>query len=44
LLMQRPPSATNAAPAGSPLYNLNVEVGSDGSVNVIPPPTNAPAH
>jgi len=44
LLMQRPPSATNAAPAaGSPLYNLNVEVGSDGSVHVIPPLTNAPA-
>jgi predicted RNase H-like nuclease (RuvC/YqgF family) len=45
LLMQRPPPATNAAPAaGSPLYNLNVEVGSDGSVHVIPPPTNAPSH
>ena len=46
LLMQRPPhAATNAAPAaGSPLYNLNVEVGSDGSVHVIPPLTNAPAH
>jgi hypothetical protein len=28
-------------------YGLNVEVGSDGSVKVIPPlvaPTNAPAH
>jgi predicted RNase H-like nuclease (RuvC/YqgF family) len=45
LLMQRPPPATNAAPAaGSQLYNLNVEVGSDGSVHVIPPPTNAPSH
>ena len=44
LLMQRSPPATKAAPAaGSPLYNLNVEVGSDGSVHVIPPPTNAPA-
>jgi predicted nucleic acid-binding Zn-ribbon protein len=44
LLMMRPPPATNAAPAaGSPLYNLNVEVGSDGSVHVIPPLTNAPA-
>jgi predicted nucleic acid-binding Zn-ribbon protein len=44
LLMQRPPSATNAAPApGSPFYNLNVEVGSDGPVHVIPPLTNAPA-
>jgi phage-related tail protein len=45
LLMQRPPPATNAAPAaGSQLYNLNVEVGSDGSVHVIPPLTNAPSH
>ena len=45
LLMQRPPhAATNAAPAaGSPRYNLNVEVGSDGSVHVIPPLSNAPA-
>ena len=44
LLMMRPPPATNAAPAaGSPLYNLNVEVGSDGSVHVIPALTNAPA-
>jgi septal ring factor EnvC (AmiA/AmiB activator) len=45
LLMQRPPpAAANAAPAaGSPRYNLNVEVGSDGSVHVIPPLTNAPA-
>jgi chromosome segregation ATPase len=42
LLMQRAP-ATNAAPAaGSSSYNLNVEVGSDGSVHVIPPLTNAP--
>ncbi len=48
LLMQRSPpanSANSAAPAaGKPLYNLNVEVGSDGSVHVIPPPTNSPAH
>jgi predicted RNase H-like nuclease (RuvC/YqgF family) len=45
LLMQRPPPATNAAPAaGSQLYNLNVEVGSDGSVHVIPPLTNTPSH
>jgi predicted RNase H-like nuclease (RuvC/YqgF family) len=46
LLMQRsPPAAANAAPAaGSPRYNLNVEVGSDGSVHVIPPLTNAPSH
>lgn len=46
LLMQRPPSAAKTAPAagGSPSYNLNVEVGSDGSVHVIPPLTNAPSH
>ena len=45
LLMQRPPPAANAASApGSPSYNLNVEVGSDGSVHVTPPPTNAPSH
>jgi hypothetical protein len=43
--MQRSPPVTQAAPAaGSPSYNLNVEVGSDGSVHVIPPLTNAPAH
>jgi len=44
LLMQHSPSTANAAPAaGSPAYNLNVEVGSDGSVHVISPLTNAPA-
>jgi phage-related tail protein len=44
LLMMRPPPATNSASAaGSPSYNLNVEVGSDGSVHVIPPLTNAPS-
>jgi len=38
-LMQRTPaSASSAAKAASP-YDLNVEVGSDGSVRVIPPPT-----
>jgi len=45
LLIQRTAPVTNApAPAN---YGLNVEVGSDGSVKVIPPlgaPTNAPAH
>jgi len=42
LLMQRPPSATNSSSAGgSSQYNLNVEVGSDGSVHVIPPLTNS---
>jgi predicted RNase H-like nuclease (RuvC/YqgF family) len=45
LLMQRPPSTTTASPATTaPLNSLNVEVGSDGSIHVIPPPTNAPAH
>jgi chromosome segregation ATPase len=39
MLMQRTP-ATNTAP---PHYDLNVEVGSDGSIHVIPMPTNAPA-
>jgi chromosome segregation ATPase len=39
LLMQRPAPA-NARP---PHYNLNVEVSSDGSIHVIPSPTNAPA-
>jgi len=44
LLIQRP---VPTAPAAAPAYGLNVEVGSDGSVRVIPPPvaaTNAPAH
>lgn len=42
LLMQRqtPP---NPSPAHPPQYNLNVEIGSDGSVHVIPPLTNAPS-
>lgn len=44
LLMQRTlPVPGAAAAAGSSQYNLNVEVGSDGSVRVIPPATNAPA-
>ena len=40
LLMQRPPPA---AAAPSPYGSLNVEVGSDGSVHVIPPLTNSAA-
>jgi chromosome segregation ATPase len=46
LLIQRTVPVTNN-PAAAPNYGLNVEVGSDGSVRVIPPlgaPTNAPAH
>jgi chromosome segregation ATPase len=43
MLMQRAAPA-NAAPAKlPPHYDLNVEVGSDGSVHVIPPETNTPA-
>ena len=45
LLMQRTtPSAKTSAASRSPQYDLNVEVGSDGSVHVLPPPTNSPAH
>ena len=39
LLMQHMASA----PPQPPHYDLNVEVGSDGSIHVIPSPTNAPA-
>jgi len=44
MLMERAVLATNTPPV--PNYGLNVEVGSDGSVRVIPPlgaATNAPA-
>lgn len=41
LVQQRLPS-TNTAATLPPNYNLNVEVGSDGSVHIIPPPTNSP--
>ena len=42
LLMQKPGALTNqqARPAN---YDLNVEVTADGSLKVIPPPTNSPA-
>ncbi len=46
LLIQRSVPATNN-PVTTPNYGLNVEVGSDGSVKVIPPlgaATNSPAH
>jgi predicted RNase H-like nuclease (RuvC/YqgF family) len=43
LLMQRPQPAAAAPAASSPAYNLNVEVGSDGTVHVLPPRTNAPS-
>lgn len=42
LLMQH--TAGTPAPAKPSQYDLNVEVGSDGSYKVIPPSTNAPAH
>jgi len=40
------PSAKAAAASARPPspYDLNVEVGSDGSVHVLPPPTNSAAH
>jgi chromosome segregation ATPase len=41
ILMKRTPPATTST-AHSPQYDLNVEVGSDGSVHVIPPATNSP--
>jgi predicted nucleic acid-binding Zn-ribbon protein len=49
LLMQRfPPAGAASASANLPRpssqYDLNVEVGSDGSVHVIPAPTNSAAH
>jgi chromosome segregation ATPase len=45
LLMQRTPPVNTAAapPARPPHYDLNVEVGSDGSVHVIPALPNTPA-
>jgi chromosome segregation ATPase len=44
-LMQHAGSAQGQAQAraSKPIYDLNVEVGADGSVKVIPPLTNAPA-
>jgi chromosome segregation ATPase len=45
LLMGRAtPHTAPAAAANPPKYDLNVEVGSDGSVHVLPPPTNSAAH
>jgi chromosome segregation ATPase len=45
LLMQHTTTAsTNVASARSSQYDLNVEVGSDGSIHVIPPATNSPSH
>jgi chromosome segregation ATPase len=44
LLVQRVVPATNATAAKPPpQYDLNVEVGSDGSIRIIPPLTNMPA-
>lgn len=41
LLMRHAPS-TNAAPFAPAHFDLSVEVGSDGSIHVLPPPTNSP--
>ena len=43
LMMRSQPANGTASAAGSPAYDLNVEIGSDGSVRVIPPTTNQPA-
>ncbi len=45
LLIQRNVPATNSPASRAPNYDLNVEIGSDGTVKVIPPlgATNAPA-
>jgi chromosome segregation ATPase len=42
MLMQHSSPSKNTATNLPPHYDLNVEVGSDGSVHVIPPPTNSP--
>jgi chromosome segregation ATPase len=42
MLMQHSAPSKNAATNLPPHYDLNVEVGSDGSVHVIPPATNSP--
>jgi chromosome segregation ATPase len=46
LLMRHtaPGPAKIASTNSPPQYDLNVEVGSDGSVHVLPPPTNSAAH
>ena len=45
LLMQHTPTSKSGSSASrSPQYDLNVEVGSDGSVHVIQPATNSTAH
>jgi chromosome segregation ATPase len=43
LLMQRTTN-TSTNTARSSQYDLNVEVGSDGSIHVVPPATNSPSH
>jgi len=42
--MERPRTGNNQTSTRTPHYDLNVEVGSDGSVHVIPPVTNTAAH
>ncbi|HEX5399847.1 MAG TPA: hypothetical protein VFY06_12460 [Verrucomicrobiae bacterium] len=42
LMMRSPPAGGAADTANSSAYDLNVEIGSDGSMRVIPPMTNQP--
>jgi hypothetical protein len=42
-LMEGATAPSTQAQKPKPSYDLNVEVSADGSVRVIPPPTNAPA-
>jgi chromosome segregation ATPase len=42
-LLTRHSPWTNAPPSASSHFDLSVEVGSDGSIHVLPPPTNSPA-
>ena len=44
ILMRRTPPAAGTTTNSRPQFDLNVEVGSDGSVHVLPPPTNSAAH
>jgi chromosome segregation ATPase len=42
-LLTRHAPWTNAVPSAPAHFDLSVEVGSDGSIHVLPPPTNSPA-
>jgi chromosome segregation ATPase len=43
-LLTRHTSSTNAPSSAPSHFDLSVEVGSDGSIHVLPPPTNSPVH